>query len=280
MLSEEPERFLPRVVGRRLVEGGRVLVVEERVVDVRVDVDLGLLAGLLDGGVNGAGVVGLHELVLLGEEAEYGPAELAVIGLHVGMDAVEVDDRADLRIHGAGEERELAAHAEADGAHLLARGLRGQIIDGAPQVLLGLADVERHEELAGPVGLVGRLAVIHVGRQRGESLGGEAVADVLDVLHQPPPLLDHEHARALARRGSRQVARGLAAVRGKLRHLASHEGLLRSYTCREGAGAIFTAATCRGPASSTVIVYPGTWSSSPVRGIRPSVASTRPATVS
>src|SRR5438876_2723579 len=87
MLSEEPERFLPRVVGRRLVEGGRVLVVEERVVDVRVNVDLGLLAGLLDGGVDGAGVVGLHELVLLGEEAEYGPAELAVIGLHVGMDA-------------------------------------------------------------------------------------------------------------------------------------------------------------------------------------------------
>src|SRR5437867_2548925 len=152
MLSEEPERFLPRVVGRRLVEGGRVLVVEERVVDVRVDVDLGLLAGLLDGGVNGAGVVGLHELVLLGEEAEYGPAELAVIGLHVGMDAVEVDDRADLRIHGAGEERELAAHAEADGAHLLARGLRGQIIDGAPQILLGLSDVERMKSLPAPSG--------------------------------------------------------------------------------------------------------------------------------
>src|SRR5437899_7796618 len=27
----------------------------------------------------------------------------------------------------------------------------------SPQILLGLSDVERHEELAGPVGLVGRL---------------------------------------------------------------------------------------------------------------------------
>src|SRR5437899_5475267 len=98
----------------------------------------------------------------------------------------------------------------------------------SPQILLGLSDVERHEELAGPVGLVGRLAVVHVGRQRGEALGGEAVTDVLDVLYESPPLLDHEHARALARRGRCEVTGGLAAVRGKLHHLASHEGLLRS----------------------------------------------------
>ena len=51
-------------------------------------------------------------------------------------------------------------------------------------------------QLAGLVGLGGGLAVVQVGRQRDEALGGEAVAHVLDVGHQPPPLLDHDHAGA------------------------------------------------------------------------------------
>src|SRR5438445_5800213 len=71
ILPEEAQRPTPCVIRRGLVIATRVLVVEEGVIDVRVDVDFALLAGLLDGGVDGASVVGLHELVLIGEEAEH-----------------------------------------------------------------------------------------------------------------------------------------------------------------------------------------------------------------
>jgi hypothetical protein len=91
-----------------------------------------------------------------------------------------------------------------------------------PQIFLRLSDVEGHEQLARRVWLVRRLAVIQVGRQGGEPLGREAVADVLDVADQSPPLLDHEDAWPLAVLGSRKVSGCRASVGGKLHHLACH----------------------------------------------------------
>jgi len=54
--------------------------------------------------------------------------------------------------------------------------------------------VEFHHELARLVGLGGDLAVVEVGRQRGEACGGDAARDVLDVVVETPPLLDHDDA--------------------------------------------------------------------------------------
>src|SRR5205823_11665949 len=56
--------------------------------------------------------------------------------------------------------------SEPDGAELLRGGLTREILRGAAKVLLGLGDVERHEELGRTVGLARGLAVVHVGREQ------------------------------------------------------------------------------------------------------------------
>ena len=71
-------------------------------------------------------------------------------------------------------------------------------VDGARQVLGGPLEVERHHELAGFVGLVGVGAVVEVGGQGDEALGGEALAHVFDVGHQTPVLLDDQDTGAAA----------------------------------------------------------------------------------
>ena len=90
-------------------------------VHVRVDVDLGLPARLLDGCVGLLRHLRRDEAVLLGEQPEHRPRELRIIRLDVGMDAVEVHRRADARVERGGEERELAAHTEADRTDLRRR---------------------------------------------------------------------------------------------------------------------------------------------------------------
>src|SRR5262249_51160746 len=118
MLAEEPEGAGPGVGGGGLVVDVRPGVVEETGVDPRIDVDLGLLAGFLDGRVGVLGHLRRHEAVLLCEEPEHRPRELRVVGLHVWMDAVEIDARRDRGVERGGVERELAAHAVAHGADL------------------------------------------------------------------------------------------------------------------------------------------------------------------
>ena len=56
------------------------------------------------------------------------------------------------------------------------------------------------------------VAVVEVGREGHEALGGEAVADLLDVGHEAPPLLDHDQAGTAARHRGGQVATGFVAV--------------------------------------------------------------------
>ena len=76
-----------------------------------------------------------------------------------------------------------------------------QLVDGAAHVARRLLHLHRHHRLARLVGLTGLhlLAVVEVGRQRDEAGRGEAVADVVDVVDEAPPLLDHDHARARCR---------------------------------------------------------------------------------
>ena len=69
----------------------------------------------------------------------------------------------------------------------------------------GPVDGQVRHHLAGVVGVVGDLAAVQVRGQRDEALGGEAVADVDDVVVEAPPLLDDDDAGAGA---------GLAEWRG------------------------------------------------------------------
>src|SRR5262245_47564875 len=68
VLAEEPESALPGVGRGRLVVDVRPVVVEESVVDTGVDVDLGLLAGLLDRRVGVLGHLRSDEAVRLRSE--------------------------------------------------------------------------------------------------------------------------------------------------------------------------------------------------------------------
>ena len=80
---------------------------------------------------------------------------------------------------------------------------------------------QRGHQLAGLVhlGVGGHLALIQVGRERGEALRGEQVANRLDLGHQPPPFLQHDHARARAPIRSRHIATCRRSVGGELHHL-------------------------------------------------------------
>src|SRR5262249_3240821 len=173
----------------------------------------------------------------------------------------------------------------------------------AAQVLLRVADVESHEQLAGLVGFVRRLSMVEVGRQRREPFRREPIADLLDVAHEAPPLLEDQHAGPLALSGSREEALGRASVAGEFHRSSGHGSLLSLFDCpspcrMRGAsrvrqagearaagppvlgGAMRTVSTRRSSASSTVIVYRPTYRISLAWGMRWTVASTRPATVS
>ena len=127
-------------------------------------------------------------------------AELGPVGLRTlpRDEAVVGGARTDHVGAGAGQhERKPAAHAEAHDADAGRCGclVGEQEVDGAAHLLGRLADVERHHQLAGLVGLGRGASAVQIRRQGTEPGGGEAVAHALDVGHEPPPLLDHDDAR-------------------------------------------------------------------------------------
>ena len=78
------------------------------------------------------------------------------------------------------------------------------------------------------------LAAVDVGRQRHQALGGEAVADLLDLTVEPPPLLQDDHAR------TRAATPGVEDVWRRLppeildAHAATMEGLVQRVRARWG----------------------------------------------
>ena len=104
--------------------------------------------------------------------------------------------------------------------HLVASCPLAQVIDGAAQVLARGREVHAHEQLSRLVGLGGLNPVVHVRCQRRETLRGEAVRDVLDVVDETPPLLDHDDTRPAA---VGEIPAACATVAPELDHLA-HRG--------------------------------------------------------
>jgi hypothetical protein len=98
----------------------------------------------------------------------------------------------------------------------------GQIVHRAGHVAHGAVDRHRVHQLRGPVhlGVLGQVAVVQVGGEGGEALGGQAVTHALELGVQPPPLLHHDDPRrgTLLRRG--QVAARPVAVAVELHHVA------------------------------------------------------------
>src|SRR3954447_24894708 len=224
--AEEVERLPPRALGVVLVIGADAVVLgKERVasalVELERDVGARRVADLL---LQRLGVVDRDVVVVRAEVSEHGTVQLREIGLAVGHDVVEGADRRDLGVDRGGPDGEAAAEAPAHGpdAALDAVVVR-QIGHGAAHVLLGLVHGHGHHLLLRLVRLLGGLAAVEVGREREEALLGEAVADLADVVVEPPPLLEDDHTGASAGVGLRQIAVGRPAIRLEL-HLG-HESV-------------------------------------------------------
>ena len=119
------------------------------------------------------------------------------------MNAVEHDAGADGRVRAGGIEGELSAHAEAyradgGGGRFVEREQMG---DGAGHVFFGFGNLYSHHQLACVVGTFGHVAVIEIGSEGNVSCGGKTVTDVLDMIHESPPFLEHDDAGAAARFG-------------------------------------------------------------------------------
>src|SRR5262249_30007416 len=119
--AEELGRSVPGIGGGLAVVDVGPRVVEERVVDAGVDVELERLPRCAPAAPEPARDLGSHEAVALGEQTQHRRGELREVEAHLRVHAVEIDTRADVGAAAGGGERELAAHAEADRAHL-ARG--------------------------------------------------------------------------------------------------------------------------------------------------------------
>ena len=73
----------------------------------------------------------------------------------------------------------------------------GEEVDGTAHVPRGAIHRHRLHQLTRLVhlGVAGEVAVVEVGRQRDEALGGQPVGHLGDARVEAPPFLDHDHAR-------------------------------------------------------------------------------------
>ena len=133
----------------------------------------------------------------------------------------------------------------------------GHVVHGAAHVLGRLFQVEAHQQLAGLVGLgvAHRLPVVEVGHQGHETLPGQAVGHVLDVVDQAPPLLDHHQARVRSRPpawpGSRERSNRCSETRRSppwLRRYPRRAAWVQARAARKSSGAAGQVAAAR-PAS-------------------------------
>ncbi len=202
------------------------VVVRERVVGVRVGEELDVLAEPLQLLFELADRLGVGEVVIGGVMALHRGLQLRVVGLRVGPrdEPVIRHDRLDrVRSQRREPEREPAAGAEAgDADAAAAHGVVAlEVVDRAGQVLGGLLDVQRHHHLGRLVGLPDRnLAAVHVGPEGDEPFARVPVAHLLDLLVEPPPLLDHDDAGTAPAVRHRQVALRLTTVARERHHLA------------------------------------------------------------
>jgi hypothetical protein len=144
--------------------------------------------------------------------AEHGAADLREVGLAVRHHVVVGDGGADLGRLRRAPDREPAAGAEPDRADLaVALRVLEHLLDGPAHVLHSLVHVQRHQLLLGLVRLLGGVAVVEVGSEGDEPLLGEAVAHLPHAVVESPPLVDHDHAGALAV-GLGEIAAALPAV--------------------------------------------------------------------
>src|SRR6476659_1503906 len=123
-------------------------------------------------------------------------------------------------------EREAATNAEADDTERLRRDVRigQQVVNGAREITRGLIYRQFLEHLRGRVCLMRYPSAEVIRREGDETLSGEAIHEVSNVVIKTPPLFDHDQARSGSAIWLVQIAMGLPAVARKS-HVLSRVGL-------------------------------------------------------
>ena len=157
---------------------------------------------------------GRDEFVVLREDRQHRGLAVREVQRHVGMDTVEVRHGADPSVPGARGEGELTAHAESGDTDLgpLDRVGVEELEGRGVEVAEGPRDLEIQHQATGRVGFGPGLPAVEIGRQGDEALAGQPVADISDVIDQPPPLLDHQDAGTPPGRRYGEVGRHDIAV--------------------------------------------------------------------
>ena len=140
-------------------------------------------------------------------------ADIRGIGKLPRRNAIEAHACGKLRhMHGGGD-GQRAAHAETHGGHLAATRQIAQVIDRAANVLVrGAGKIQAVHQVVGLVGLLRHAALEQIGRQGVVPGSGQAIGDAANLIVEPPPLLNYDHARTILR-GVGKVTAARAAVR-------------------------------------------------------------------
>ena len=183
------------------------------------------LAGLLDGGVDLArGHRGVTKPSFSAKSPSTGPGQLASSRAS-RWDGCRRSSRRrpTLGLSVRREEGELAAHAEADRAELGRRGVRGEVRAAPARSFSACAMFSAMKSLPAPSGSLAVWPWYMSGARAEKPSAAKRSQTLLMWRHQAPPLLDHEHARALAGwRASRDSPEVVRPFGRKLHHLAGH----------------------------------------------------------
>src|SRR5919108_5952805 len=123
------------------------------------------------------------------------------------MSAVEDDARTDVWILRCCVQRKCTAHTKANNTDFFARNtiVSRKILASGRKIFFSVVDAQRHHQLARFVRRLCRLTVKEIGRERNKTFLREPVANVFNVIHKPPPLLNHDHAWTTATLRDREV---------------------------------------------------------------------------
>src|SRR3990172_2905926 len=171
-------------------------VVEEAVGGARIDLHLPGLPELLERLLEPLDVVPGDPDVRVAVDVEDRAGQVLERGL-VGDLAIVGRGGPDVLAAAGEQERVGAAHAEAGDSDAIPPDLlhAPEVRDGAQQVLDGVLAAEGPHQLAGLVGIRRDLAVVEVRGEGHVPFARVPLGHVLDVVVEPPPLLDHDHRR-------------------------------------------------------------------------------------
>src|SRR6185503_11460479 len=195
MRSQEFYGATPRIAGSAGVVNLWTRIVEERVIGAGVNVHLDLLAEILELSFQLPRQCRRYKAIALRIQPEHRRFKIRQVRLDVGMSTIKHHARTNVWILRRRVQRQRATHTESNYADLFTRNsvVSRKIFSSRGQISFSLVDTQGHHQLPRFVRRLRRLAVIQIRRERDKTFTRKPVANVFDVIHETPPLLNHNH---------------------------------------------------------------------------------------